>query len=275
MSERHAQLTGTFTGIIVVLFVFLGMLFGSWSCKKGDYSGKVETVTIGQTPNETNSLIYITEKRGLFAANGIKVVFKDYDSGVAAANALLNGEVDLATCAEFVTVGNVLRKENIRIIACVNKFENAYIVGRTDKGISSIANLKGKRIGVPRQTSPEFYLGRFLDLHGMGIRQVTLVDVTPVQSVNALVSGSVDAVAVFQPHPYAIKQRLGDRVVIWLAQSGQLTYFNIISTETWVTSHPEVIIRFLKALVQAENYVASHPDEDPLHAGRFMAVCPR
>jgi NitT/TauT family transport system substrate-binding protein len=40
-----------------------------------------------------------------------------------------------------------------------------------------------------------------------------------------------------------------------------LTYFNIISTETWVTSHPEVIIRFLKALVQAENYVASHPDE--------------
>jgi NitT/TauT family transport system substrate-binding protein len=100
-----------------------------------------------------------------------------------------------------------------------------------------------------------------MDLHGMSIRQVTLVNVTPVQSVDAIVSGSVDAVAVFQPHPYTIKQRLGDRAVMWPAQSGQLTYFNMISKDTWVASHPEVMIRLLKALIQAENYMASHPDE--------------
>jgi NitT/TauT family transport system substrate-binding protein len=243
------------------LAVLLLTVLISWSCSKGDYSGKVETATIGQTPNETNSLLYIAEERGLLTANGINLIFKNYDSGVAAADALLKGEVDLATCAEFVTVGRVFAKENIRIIACINKFENAYIIGRTDKGISSIANLKGKRIGLPRQTSPEFYLGRFLDLHGMSIKQVTLVNVTPIQSVNAIVSGGVDAVAVFQPHANTIRQKLGDGVVIWPAQSGQLDYFNVISSQTWLASHPEVINRLLRSLIQAENFVVSHPEE--------------
>src|SRR4030042_7086679 len=138
-----------------ILAVLLLTVFGSWSCSKGDYAGKVETVTIGENPNETKTLIYIAEERGLLAANGINVIFKKYESGVSAANALVKGEVDLVTCAEFVSVVSVLKKENIRIIACFSKFQNTYILGRPDKGVSSIADLKGKRIGVARQTSPE------------------------------------------------------------------------------------------------------------------------
>ncbi len=241
--------------------LLLSVVFALWSCSRGDYSGKVETVTIGQTPNETNTLLYLAEERGFFAANGLNVVFKDYGSGVEATNALLKGAVNLATCAEFVIVGKVFAKENIRSIASIDRFENAYIIGRIDKRIRGIADLKGKSIGLARQTSPEFYLGRFLDLHGLSIKQVTLVNVTPIQSADVLASGSVGAVAVFQPHANTIKQKLGDSVVIWRAQSGQLDYFNVISTQPWVASHPEVISRLLRSLTQAENYVVSHPDE--------------
>ena len=185
--------------ISIALVGILSIISGSLSCSQAGYSRKVETVTIAQTPNETNSLIYIAGERGFFAANDLNIVLQDYDSGVTATNALLKDEVDLATCAEFVIVGNVLKKESIRNIACIDKFQNTYIIGRADKGISGVADLKGKRIGVTRQTSDEFYLGRFLELHGMSIQQVTLVSVTRAQSVDDLVSGSVDAVAVIQP----------------------------------------------------------------------------
>ena len=261
MLRKRSQRLNRFTRIARFLVVMLAMLVGSWSCSKGDYSGKVETVTIGENPNETKALIYIAQERGLLATNGINVIFKNYDSGVAAANALVKGEVDLATCAEFVTVVSVLKKENIRVITCFSRLQNTYIVARSNKGISSIADLKGKRIGVTRQTASEFFLGRFLELHGMSIKQVTLVNVTPAQSVDALASGSVDAAAVFQPHANTIKKKLGAGVAMWPAQSGQLIYFNIISTEPWASSHQEVIIRLLRSLIQAENYVASHPNE--------------
>ena len=247
--------------LLRILPVLLLAVLGCWSCSKGDYAGKVETVTIGQTPNETNTLLYLAQERGFFAANGLNVVFKDYGSGVEAASALLKGEVDLATCAEFVIVGKIFERENILSIAGIDRFENAYIIGRIDKGIRGIADLKGKSIGVARQTSPEFYLGRFLDLYGLSIKQVTLVNVTPARSADVLASGSVGAVAVFQPHANTIKQKLGDSVVIWPAQSGQLDYFNVISTQPWVASHPEVISRLLRSLTQAENYMVSHPDE--------------
>jgi NitT/TauT family transport system substrate-binding protein len=241
--------------------ILLVMLSALWSCTRNDHSEKVETVTIGRNSNEADSLLHLTETKGLFAANGIKVVFKDYVSGVASSDGLLKGEVDLATCAEFVTVGKILRKESILVVACVNKFKNVCIVGRSDKGIRSIDDLKGKKIGLPRWTSPEFYLGRFLELHGMSILEVNLVDFTPAKTVDAIVNGGVDAVVVFQPHPFEMKKRLGDRLVMWPAESGQLDYFTLIGKDAWVKSHPNLISRLLKALVQAEDYLVGHPEE--------------
>jgi NitT/TauT family transport system substrate-binding protein len=221
----------------------------------------VETVAIGQNPNASKALIFVAEERGIFSGNGLKVVLKDYDSGPATVKALLKGEVDLATCAEFVIVGSVLRKEPVRNIATFSKFQNTDIIGRTDKGVSKIADLKGKKIGLAMGTSLEFFLARFLDLHGMSIQEVTLVNFTPAQSVDALVNGSVDAVAVFDSDANRIKQKLGSGIVSWPAQAGQLVYFNIVSTDTWTASHPEAISRLLRSLIQAEKYVVTHPEE--------------
>ncbi len=250
--------------VLVITLIMLAVLSfgsGSLSCSRGNYSGKTETITIGETPFETASLLYIAEERGLFPANGLNIVFLKQDSGVASANALLRGEVDLAMCAEFVIVGDVFKKEDIRTMAVIDKFENTYIVGRKDKGINGIADLKGKRIGVTRQTSDEFYLGRFLEINGLNIQQVTLVNITRAQSVDALVSGSVDGVAFIQPFVNTVKQKFGDSVIIWPAQAGQLDLFNIIGKTDWVASHPELINRLLTSLVQAEKYVMSHPEE--------------
>lgn len=244
--------------VMVVPVILLVMVSALWSCTENDHSGRMETVTIGQNPNEANSLIFLAEAWGFFAANGIKVVFKDYVSGVAASDGLIKGEVDLATCAEFVTVVKILRKEQILIVACVNKFKNVYILGRSDKGIRSINDLKGRNIGIPRWTSPEFYLGRFLELHGMSIHQVNLIDVTPEKTVEAIESGDVDAVTVFQPHPFEMKKRLGDRLVMWPAEGGQLDYFTLIGKDAWVKSRPDLISRLLRSLIQAENYLAEH-----------------
>ncbi|MBI4334388.1 MAG: NrtA/SsuA/CpmA family ABC transporter substrate-binding protein [Chloroflexi bacterium] len=246
-----------------VVLVFLAGTTGcaSWSCSAKSYSGRMETVTISEGRNETRTLIYLAEELGLFAANGISMAYKDYGSGAAAADALLKGEVDLAAGAEFVIVGGALRKDNVRTIASIDRFQNSYIIGRTDKGITGIASLRGKRIGVPRMTSPEFYLGRFLDINGMSIREVTPVNVAPAQALDALESGAVDAVAIFQPEASVIQQKLGNRVVTWPAQSGQLTYFNIFGTASWAADNTEVIGRLLQSLTQAEDYLANNPRE--------------
>jgi ABC-type nitrate/sulfonate/bicarbonate transport system substrate-binding protein len=100
---------------------FMLLVIGSWSCSKGDYSGKVETVTIGATPIELNALIYVADEHRFFNNNRVQVVFKDYDTGVAAVNGLLKDEVDIALTTEFVIVGKSLQKQDVLDLATFDK----------------------------------------------------------------------------------------------------------------------------------------------------------
>ncbi len=150
-------------------------VFGAWSCR-GGYSGKMEAVSIGATPIQLNALIYAAEENRFFTKNGVRVVFKDYDTGVAAIDGLLKGEVDMGLTTEFVIVAKSLQKQDVLDLVTIDKSMLFYIIARADSGIKTTADLKGKRIGVPRQTITEFYLGRMLELNGMGIQKVTMVD---------------------------------------------------------------------------------------------------
>jgi NitT/TauT family transport system substrate-binding protein len=244
----------------VIVAGILATVFGLSACQR-DTPGKVETITVGMEATAVNSLIYIAEVRDYFAANGLKVVIKDYASGLAAANGMLNGEVDIATASEFVIVGTVLAREKISTLASIDKFWHIYLIARKAPGIENIADLKGKRIGVPLKTAAEFYLGRFLDLQGMSVNLVTLINVGPSQSVNALTNGDVDAVIAWRPNVNAIEDRLGSGTAKWPAQSGQAAYCVLVGTDSWVKKAPARVNRFLKSLARAEDYLVRHPEE--------------
>lgn len=100
---------------VLILIAILTLAFAAASCQDRN-AGKLETIRLGLPRLEQNALIYIAEQQGFFAQNSLKIVVKDYDSGVTAVDALLKGEVDLAEAAEFPFVGAVLRQEQINII---------------------------------------------------------------------------------------------------------------------------------------------------------------
>jgi NitT/TauT family transport system substrate-binding protein len=237
------------------------LVIGSWSCSKGDYSGKVETVTIGATPIELNALIYVADERRFFTNNGVRVIIKDYDTGVAAVNGLLKGEVDIALATEFVIVGKSLQKQDVLDLATIDKAMPFFIIARTDRGIKTTADLKGKRIGVPRQTVSEFYLGRMLALNGMRIQQVTMVNTKASDPAGTIAGGDVDTVVTWEPHVTQIRQQMGNGVIIWPAQSGQVSFWSVVSTPRWINQHSDLVRQFLKSLAQAEEYITQHPAE--------------
>ena len=272
MLKHRSQQISRFTLIAVVLVLMFAMIIGSFSCSKGDYSGKVETVIIGTTPIELNALIYVAEERRFFTHNGVRVVFKDYDTGVAAVNGLLKGEVGIALATEFVIVGKSLQKQDVLDLATIDKSIVYYIIARADRGIKTTADLKGKRIGVPRQTIMEFYLGRMLELNGMRTEQVTMVDTKVSDMAGTIAGGDVDAVVIWEPHVTQIKQQMGNTVIIWPVQSGQVAYWNIVATEFWIKNHPELVNRFLRSLAQAEEHIIHNPAEAKVFLQKLLKL---
>jgi NitT/TauT family transport system substrate-binding protein len=240
----------------VLLAVFMMTNFGCWSCSR-----KAEPVTIGMDRTAVNSLIHIAVDQNYFSSNALQVTIKDYTSGLAAANGMLNREVDISTASEFVFVGKALKGDSIRGLASIDKFLHIYLVARKDRGIRSVSDLKGKTIGITLKTASEFYLGRFLDLHGMNMKQVTLINLSPPESVDALIKGNVDAVIAWQPSVKAMEDRLGGGIVKWGAQEGQAAYCMLIGRGDWVVNHPEMMKRFLRSLAQAEKFNIHHQAE--------------
>ena len=121
-------------------------------------------------------------------------------------------------------------------IATIGKSEFHYIIARKDRGIGSVPDLKGKKIGVARGTSGDFFLGRFLELQGMSIRDVTVIDLPPAQVADPLLNGTVDAVSTWDPYAYRQQSSVSDdNAQVWPDQKGRLMYWIAISREEYAT----------------------------------------
>jgi len=246
--------------VIVMIIVVVLSSFVYLNAHK-PYAGKVESIAIGSLPNETNSLIYVANDRQYFAANGLNLVLKNYSSGLADAKAVLNGEVEIGIATEFIVAEEALDNASLYVLGTNCKFSSFFLIARTDEGINSVSDLSGKTIGVAFGTIAQFYLGRFLELNNLDISKVSLVNVPLAQAQTPLENGTVNAVLTLQPYVNQIQDSLGNKVIVWQAQSDQPGYNDMVCSQTWAKQNPDLIIRFLKSLIQAENYIINHQDQ--------------
>jgi NitT/TauT family transport system substrate-binding protein len=221
----------------------------------------VGSVTLGFVEGEAASAIYVADKLNFYAANGVKVTLRPFAIGLSSYQAMLKGEVDVSGPTEFVIVGGAFRDEKIQIVSTIVKADLISIIGRKDHGIGQVADLAGKRIGLPQNTISEFYLGRFLDLHGLSRQEVTLIDMNFSEGAAAIGKDVVDAVVTLPPFSNSIKSSLGMGLVEWPAQSGQLLCGVLTCRKDWIARNPDLVGRLLKALDQANGYLAQHPRE--------------
>ncbi len=246
----------------IVVIALAGLVIWYFANSSTTSSGTMESIIIGEPALEQSALIYIAEDQGFFARNGLNVTIKDnYPSGVGPVIDMTFGRLDISVSAEYPVVAQIFNKKNISIIGTIDKYQNEELIGRRDRGVENVSDLKGKKIGLPEDTICEFFLGRFLNLHGMDLQDVALIDLPVSQSIDAITSGRVDAIIYYQPYVYEIEERLGDNGIVWQAQSHQLLYGVMSCRNDWAAGHEEQINRLLKSLAQAEEYFIDHPDK--------------
>ena len=249
--------------VLAVIILVIAIVLSSFVYlnSQNPYAGNIESITIGTVPNETNSLIYVANDQKYFAANGLNITLKNYPSGLADARAVLNGEINIGIATEFIVAEEAFDNASLYLIGTDSKFSSFSMVARTDQGINSISDLNGKTIGVSFGTIAQFYLGRYLELNNLNLSKVTLVNVPFAQSQNALANGTINAVLTLQPYVSQIESSLGNEVVVWQAQSNQLGYNDLVCARGWAQQHPDLIIRFLKSLIHAEDFVINHQNQ--------------
>jgi len=242
---------------IAVIFVIIAVGFAWWqlmSSSAPKYTGSVEKIIIANF-NERSALNLIAKEKGFFKENGLDAEIKEYTSGPPAVAALLAGEVNIAPASDFVGVGYIFANNNLRILARLSGENVFQVIARKDKGISRPADLKGKMIGLTKKTVGEFLFGQFLIANGLSHKDVTIVDLPAPEIADQIAGDKVDAVVAFEPHVFNIQKKLGNSVISWSIQENQKFFLLAYSTDEFIRAHPDVIERYLHALIKAERYI--------------------
>ncbi|RJQ62470.1 MAG: hypothetical protein C4530_04795 [Desulfobacteraceae bacterium] len=244
--------------VILAVLTVLSFGFGTSACRRTE-SGSVEPITLGKMPIAAHLLIYIAEEQGFFSKNGIAVAVRDFDTGPEALRAMFAENIDIAHAGEYAAVASILKDDDLRILASIDRYRFFHLAARKDRGVRKASDLRGKKIGVSPATSGEFFLGRFLQLQGLSLSDITAVDIRPPEFVQAISDGSVDAVVYIRPYDKEIRQKLGADGVFWDLQGTQDLYSVMVARREWTSGHPETLKRLLKSLLQAEKHLIAHP----------------
>jgi sulfonate transport system substrate-binding protein len=206
----------------------------------------------------------------LVAANGL------YRGPVTVINGgipnLMRGEVDAATNAETQLLRQSIADPSLRII--LTAAESFYrIVARRSAGITSVKDLRGKKIAIAPNTSAHYYLVKSLALDGVEENAVTVVPVMPLTRMPAaLKNREVDAVAIWEPESENSAAALGKDAIVLQDRRVYRELFNL-QTSTKVLGDPakrRALVEFLRTLIAASSRLRDRPKEfSPLLASKL------
>ena len=262
--------------VILLLVVTALAGAGVWvlNARRGDGApaepGAVSDVVFAVYEGDVSLLVYLAHDWGYFRDNGLNVTLKAYEAGTIAADEMLGGGADVATAGELVFVTNLPQYPDLRFFGTVSDFRLDKLIARRDKGIQFPEDLRGKRIGVLHKATSEFFLGRFLTLHGLSYDDVEIVYLNPGEIVTSLLAGTIDAGQTWDPNIFRLKLALKDGAVVFPTKRGfeSTETFLLITRESWLDENAETARRLLEALVRAERFVTAAPEE----ARAFMAA---
>lgn len=242
--------------LLIVLTASVGYYFlGQKSFSATQRQSSSEKITLGVSLGDYDKLVFVADKEGYFAEEGLEVELRQYDTGLFAMEDLIAGGVDVVTAEDFLVAQYAFEHQNFDTLATIALTNNESIIARKDKGIQKSADLRGKKIGVTPKTKAEYFLWHFLIAQDIAMSEVEMIFLDPEEIEDALANGTIDAASVGEPSASQLKTSLAAEALRWPAKRQQYFYYLFVSNEAWLTAHPKEAKQLLRALLKAEKHL--------------------
>jgi NitT/TauT family transport system substrate-binding protein len=196
-----------------------------------------------------------------FTPTGFSVEVVPLESPTEGKNAVVTKSVDFGMFGiAAATLGAAAREPVVVIAGACNK--GMAVISKKDSDISSIKDLRGKKVAIwPGSTQEVFILDR-LRMEGMSVKDITPVRVSFSEMHIALARGDVDAYVGAEPAPgVSIASGVGKLVEYpYSTPMGSLNMIFGAHRETLAT-RPDLVRTILKIHRQASEFAMSNRDE--------------
>lgn len=131
------------------------------------------------------------------------------------------------------------------------------LLTQKDSPLTSVSELKGKKIAATKGTDPYFFLLRALNESHLTPNDVNIVHLQHPDGRTALEQGRVDAWAGLDPH-MAAGQLAGDKVLYSNDSFGVAAFLN--TSEQFLKEHPDTVKQVIAAYDKARRWIIANPD---------------
>jgi NitT/TauT family transport system substrate-binding protein len=173
---------------------------------------------------------------------------------------LLDGAADAATNSETQALLRSVARPDLRIVMTVAECYYR-IVGRKSAGIQKLADLRGKKIGTPANTSAGYYLAKMLRTAGLAESDVTVVAMPVEGMAAAMKRGDVDAVSGWEPGAHDSIAALGADAAVFQDRSVYRELFDLNTTTAVLNDRAKrgALVDTVRAIVTASRQVREQP----------------
>jgi NitT/TauT family transport system substrate-binding protein len=230
-------------------------------CAKPAASGGAgKTITLGFSAWPGWFPWQVADAKGLFARNGVTVQIKYFDSYTDSLNALATGNVDANSQTLNDTLSSVAggAAETI-VLVNDNSTGNDQIIAR--RGISSLAELKGKTVAAEQGTVDHYLLLLALQKAGLSEKDVTFKPLPTDAAAAAFVAGKVDAVGVFAPFTTTASGRPGSRAIASSRDFPGAIPDHLVVSRAVVQQQPEAVQALVKTWFDTLSWIQAHHAE--------------
>jgi len=172
---------------------------------------------------------------------GYTVTWKEFPGGPQLLEGVKGGAVDFAHSGEAPPIFAQAAGTPLLYIGYVpDGPKSEAILVPKDSPIKTVADLKGKKIGLNKGSNVHYLLVRVLDKAGLKYTDVELVFLPPADGRAAFEKGAVDAWVIWEPYRTAAEMSLGART---LADGTGLVSNNdfFFVAKPFAQAHPQVI----------------------------------
>jgi NitT/TauT family transport system substrate-binding protein len=201
--------------------------------------------------------------RGFFDKQGLDLELRQFNTGLEIFQALIGGSLDvLATGA--VLSNFPARGQGKAFLINDIEVATAQLWVRSDQGIKSFADLKGKRIATATGTTAHVFLDKALRANKIDPKDVELLNQTMPAAVTSFISGAVPAVALWVPFNVTVREKVPGAVKLADA-SAYYPQAAIIggwaASNDYYDANKETLVKLIKGWAEANDYIIENSNE--------------
>lgn len=233
----------------------------------GTQDTTTNTVTAGAVIRNLKLLEKHLPKDGKYAGVTYAIDWQNFTSGPPVTNGMMAGRLQFGAMGDYPLVVNGFTfqtnpesRSQLIAVAAYNIFGSGNgLMVHKDSPYFQLEDLKGKTVSVPFGSAAHGMVLKAFQDRGWKPDTITLVSQTPEVGSTNLQERRIDGHANFVPFAELLPHRGFARKIFDGVETKAPTWHGVVVRTDFAEKYPEIVVAYIKALIEANNWVKSDP----------------